>query len=209
MINKFVADSWPWVVEQVDKMQEMRERFPQKTFEVGEYFTIMGLEYSLKTEQSKDGRLSVLHENGNLIIKLPENIASNSKNLKRSMKSMLCNYYEELGKKILSERVFINSQKLQLYPQSIIYRNQKTRWGSCSSNGNISLNWRLIVAPLEVIDYVVIHELCHLRYHNHSKSFWKLVEQYSPRWKKVRKWLQENQYSFDFLIETSELHPEE
>ncbi len=207
MITKFVADSWPWVLEQTERMKNLRARFPQKHFEPGEYFQVMGLEYSLKIELIKTRKPNVRLEHGNIILDLPEKLAATSEVLKGSTKSILQNYYEELGKKILAERLLIYSQKLQLYPRSVVYRNQKTRWGSCSSNGTISMNWRLIAAPMEVIDYVVIHELCHLRHHNHSPSFWKLVEQHSPRWKKIRKWLYENQYSFDFLIENSELHP--
>jgi predicted metal-dependent hydrolase len=207
MITRFVMDSWPWVLEQMEKMSELRSRFPQKKYEVGEYFPVMGLQYSLKVEPTKNRRHVVRLESGNLIVELPEKMATVQKDSFLGLRSIVYNYYEELGKRVLAERVFINSQKLQLYPQSITYRNQKTRWGSCSPNGNISLNWRLVAAPLEVIDYVIIHELCHLEHHNHSKSFWKLVEKHSPRWKKIRHWLHENQYSFDFLSERSELHP--
>ena len=73
----------------------------------------------------------------------------------------------------------------------------------------MSLNWRLIAAPVECLDYVVIHELSHLKYQNHSKSFWSLVERYSPHWKSHKKWLRDHQYDFDFLAKKSELHPSE
>lgn len=206
MITRFVMDSWAWVLEQNEKTQDLRERFPQKKFESGEYFTVLGLEYCLKIEQIKARKPNVHVSSGSLVVELPEKLASTPEIMRGSARSIVRNYYEELGKKILAERVLIYSQKLQLYPQSVTYRCQKTRWGSCSPNGNISLNWRLVAAPLEVIDYVVIHELCHLQHHNHSRSFWKLVEKYSPRWKKIRRWLHENQYGFDFLAQNSELH---
>ena len=87
----------------------------------------------------------------------------------------------------------------------VSYRCQKTRWGSCNSRGRISLNWRLVVAPLSVMNYVVIHELSHLRYLDHSKRFWNFIGQYCPTYKKDRKWLSDHQYEMDFLSTPSEL----
>jgi predicted metal-dependent hydrolase len=66
---------------------------------------------------------------------------------------------------------------------------QRTLWGSCSPNGTLSFNWRLALAPLEVLDYVVVHELCHLREPNHSQRFWRLVASRRPNWRRQRDWL--------------------
>ena len=71
-------------------------------------------------------------------------------------------------------------------------RDQRTRWGSCSSRGTLSFNWRLALAPLEVLDYVVVHELCHLRVPNHSPRFWQLVASRRPDWRRHRDWLTVN-----------------
>jgi hypothetical protein len=68
-------------------------------------------------------------------------------------------------------------------------RDQRTRWGSCSANGNLSFNWRLVLAPFEVLDYVVVHEVCHLREANHSRRFWRLVESRRPDWRDQKVWL--------------------
>ena len=74
----------------------------------------------------------------------------------------------------------------------ITIRNQKTRWGSCSSKGTLSFNWRLMLAPPAVLDYVVVHELCHLTHMDHSPAFWQAVEAVCPDYRNLRKWLKEH-----------------
>src|SRR4051812_1821047 len=69
---------------------------------------------------------------------------------------------------------------------------QRTLWGSCSPRGALSFNWRLVLAPFDVLDYVVVHELCHLRVLNHSPKFWRLVERHRPGWREQRDWLREH-----------------
>jgi len=75
---------------------------------------------------------------------------------------------------------------------SITIRDQKTRWGSCSSRGTLSFNYRLIYAPPEILDYVVVHELCHLTHMNHSKDFWNMVASIMPDYRERRKWLKDH-----------------
>lgn len=78
------------------------------------------------------------------------------------------------------------------YYTKITIRNQKTRWGSCSQTGTLSFNYRLMMAPPAVIDYVIVHELCHLTHMNHSKAFWNKVASILPDYSKSRRWLKEN-----------------
>lgn len=75
---------------------------------------------------------------------------------------------------------------------TIRIKSQKSCWGSCSSRGNLNFNWHLIMAPPEILDYVVVHELCHLNHMNHSNDFWQMVGQFIPDYKTKRKWLKEN-----------------
>jgi predicted metal-dependent hydrolase len=76
--------------------------------------------------------------------------------------------------------------------ERIAIRDQRTRWGSCSPRGTLSFNWRLVLAPFDVLDYVVVHELCHLREPNHSPRFWRLVASRRPGWREQRRWLREH-----------------
>jgi len=75
----------------------------------------------------------------------------------------------------------------------ITIRDQDSRWGSCSSQGNLNFSWRLIKTPQEVLEYVIIHELAHIKHMDHSKQFWELVEQYDPLYREHRRWLRRNQ----------------
>ena len=84
------------------------------------------------------------------------------------------------------------ARALDVRYERIAIRGQRTRWGSCSSRGTLSFNWRLALAPLYVLDYVVVHELCHLREPNHSPRFWALVAERRPGWRSERDWLREH-----------------
>ena len=93
--------------------------------------------------------------------------------------------------KVIPERVEYFAKVIGVTYGKITVRNQKTRWGSCSSKGNLNFNCLLMMAPPEVLDYVVVHELCHRKQMNHSKAFWLEVEKVLPNYKEVRKWLKE------------------
>lgn len=82
---------------------------------------------------------------------------------------------------------------------SITIRDQKSRWGSCSSRGTLSFNYRLIFAPPKVLDYVVVHELCHLTHMNHSKDFWNMVAQIMPEYKEHKSWLREHGHELNLI----------
>jgi predicted metal-dependent hydrolase len=84
------------------------------------------------------------------------------------------------------------AEELGVSFKRIEIRDQRTRWGSCSTRGTLSFNWRLVLAPYDVLDYVVVHELCHILEPNHSRRFWKLVETRRPGWRTHRDWLHQH-----------------
>ena len=94
--------------------------------------------------------------------------------------------------KVIPERVEYFAKVIGVTYGKITVRNQKTRWGSCSSKGNLNFNCLLMLAPPEVLDYVVVHELCHRKQMNHSKALWLEVEKVLPDYKEARKWLKED-----------------
>lgn len=100
--------------------------------------------------------------------------------------------YIDAAKEYFPKRVSYYQQYTGGTYHRISIRDQKTRWGSCSSKGTLSFNWRLMLAPPAILDYVVVHELCHLTYMDHSAAFWKKVEAVCPDYRAARKWLKDH-----------------
>lgn len=100
--------------------------------------------------------------------------------------------YIEAARSYIPKRVAYYSAITGDTYNRISIRSQKTRWGSCSSKGTLSFNWRLMLAPPAILDYVVVHELCHLTHMNHSAAFWNAVEGVFPDYRNARKWLKEH-----------------
>ncbi len=101
-------------------------------------------------------------------------------------------WYRREARRALAVAVEVESARLGVEPGRLSVRDQRTRWGSCSAKGDLSFSWRLILAPPEVLRYVVIHELCHLRELNHSKRFWALLADAMPGWEEHAEWLREH-----------------
>ncbi|NLL78369.1 MAG: M48 family metallopeptidase [Clostridiales bacterium] len=107
--------------------------------------------------------------------------------------------YIHAAKEYFPKRVAYFWQYTGGHYERITIREQKTRWGSCSSQGTLSFNWKLMLAPPAVLDYVVVHELCHLKHMNHSRDFWQAVEEVLPEYREQRRWLKEHGSELNFL----------
>lgn len=112
-------------------------------------------------------------------------------------RSALEKRYREAAKEYVPKRAAYYAAFLGVSYDRIRIAGQKTRWGSCSSNKTLSFNWKLMLAPPKVLDYVVVHEVCHLREMNHSPRFWALVESLMPDYKQQRKWLKDNGHTLE------------
>ena len=103
---------------------------------------------------------------------------------------------EEISRPPSKPKEFVSGEIIGVTPKSVSVCSYKSRWGSCSVNGDLSYNWRIILAPHRIVDYVVVHELCHLLEHNHSPRYWKHVAHHVPDYKDCREWLKHH----DLLI---------
>ena len=95
------------------------------------------------------------------------------------------------AREVVSALARSEADRLGVAYRRIRIGGQRTLWGSCSARGTLSFNWRLVLTPPDVVDYVVVHELCHLLVPNHSRAFWSLVERHRPGWREQRTWLRE------------------
>ncbi len=111
-------------------------------------------------------------------------------------KKLIIEWLKLQANNFLSERLVFLSKRISIEFNSLTIRSYTARWGSCNIRGDIFLNWKLIMLPESVIDYVLIHELAHINVPNHSKKFWELVKKKDPNYCKNQKWLKDNGSSF-------------
>lgn len=106
--------------------------------------------------------------------------------------AVILRWYRRVARERIGAAVEREAERLAVAPGPLSIRDQRSRWGSCSRLGGLSLSWRLLLAPPEVLDYVVVHELCHLVQPNHSPAFWSLVDQALPGWRDQAAWLRDH-----------------
>jgi len=184
-ILKWVKTKTGWIIRQRAKIIEQQEINPPKHYISGEKFLYLGKEYELEVRFSerRAGMVGIDEDKIILFSKSEE---------KTEVEKILSAWYVKQAKARLPKRVRFWAEQMGESYGNITIKNQKKRWGSCSSARNLNFNWRLIMMPEEVIDYVVVHELCHLRQMNHSKEFWREVEKVLPDYKTRKKWLENN-----------------
>jgi predicted metal-dependent hydrolase len=125
------------------------------------------------------GRSSATRRDQILVVSGPDDRAGDA----------ILRWYRREARRRIPDVVAREAARLDLEYRSVAVRDQRTRWGSCSRHGNLSFSWRLVAAPLEVLEYVVIHELCHLREPSHSKPFHRLLGAARPGWRDQARWL--------------------
>ena len=156
----------------------------KRKYENGDIFLYLGSEYSLKIKKSY--RDNIYIKDKNLIVEAKNVLATN--NIKNNIK----NWYISESKKYLTKTNSYYEILIGVKSNKLLFGQYKSKWGSCNSKKTISYDWRIIMAPFEVIHYLIIHELCHIKYPNHSIYFWKYVEKYMINYKIQRKWLKNN-----------------
>jgi predicted metal-dependent hydrolase len=110
----------------------------------------------------------------------------------RAVRPVLEAWYRRQARDVIAQRLAVGNAAYGFTYGRVTIKEQKSRWGSCSRQGNLNFNWRLLLAPLPVLDYVVVHELCHLKELNHSPRFWQLVARASPEYQRHRAWLRQH-----------------
>lgn len=181
LAKQFVMRKQQWIEA---KLRHYQQRSPERQFVEGELQPFMGEQYPLHIiHQPQRQRLHVQFDQQKLLIMAPEHVTP------LQIRQALSRWYRRQAEALLTERVKQLAEQTGLLPNQVQIKSYKARWGSCNVRGDIQLNWQLVQATQSINDYVIIHELCHLQQHNHSKAFWDLVEQFDPDFREHRSWL--------------------
>lgn len=179
-----------WIKEKISKHRAIQPINP-KQYLSGEAFPYLGRNYRLKV--LKGEFTPVKFSEGRLIATLPDGDKH-----PHMVRNALVRWYNKQAEPKLIEKTRRYAQIVGVEPDKVGIKTYKARWGSCNSKGHIDYNWKLIMAPHSVIDYVVVHELCHLKHFNHSKNYWHQVERIMPEYREHQAWLKANSKKISF-----------
>ncbi|MBI5019087.1 M48 family metallopeptidase [Candidatus Gottesmanbacteria bacterium] len=175
IIRQFVAAKEDWIEQTRLKLKTL-PKSKKPVYKEGEVFRLGGKEYTLHITD------------GNAVVLTPTRLYFPKKFLSRAKHHMEL-FCRKFAKQFLTERVSVYAEKMKVTCRRISIRDTTSRWGSCSSTGTISFSYRLILAELSIIDYVVAHELAHVTHHHHKPAFWAYLSRYYPGYITAKTWL--------------------
>jgi predicted metal-dependent hydrolase len=179
-IDKFIEKKRLWILKKQGEAQQRLERAAPKRFVSGEEFLFLGNSYKLTVVD--DGKAPLSFDNGFAL----------SQNRQTDARSLFVEWYKIRAQEVIQERLLYYSGLSGIEFTLFRITSAQKRWGSCNSKGNLHFAWRLVMAPLPVVDYVVVHELAHIVEKNHSARFWRRVERILPDYRERRAWLRNN-----------------
>lgn len=168
-----------WVSKKRKEFLRFKRKIPERDLEDGGKISLLGEDKKIRVEKRKSNE--ILDK-----VYLAEHLVERT-----SLSDQLEKALRKEARNLIEEKVEKYSGKISESHDKIFIRDQQTRWGSCSSKGNLNFNWRLILGPEHVLDYVVVHELVHLEEKNHDEKFWSRVREIYPDYKKSNRWLAE------------------
>ena len=180
MIDDLIREKQGWIRKTVAAMKQ-RPQAVDHAYDEGEIFWFLGRSYPL---HFVDNAVTAIERTDRLCV---------SRTLQPDIRHRLKRWYIQEAEKEIRARCMWFSMTTGYSPASIRISDARQRWGSCSSRGGLNFSWRLIQAPLEIVDYVIVHELVHLKQHDHSRKFWDKVKAIMPDYERRRKWLRENE----------------
>ncbi len=183
-IEKFLEDKERWLRQKLKEQKERKKECRAKSFKTGEEFLYLGRAYPLRVLDGPERNGEPLNLSGRGFTLAADRVPEG--------RELFAEWYRERAGAYIADRIRFYGYSLWMFPRSVRIGNAECRWGSCSYDDRLSFTWRLIMAPPPVIDYVILHELVHMKEKSHSPRFWNLLETLMPDYKKHRHWLREN-----------------
>lgn len=180
-IRRFIDSHEDWISRQMKRIERSVKVSP-RTYADGEEFLYLGIPRRLTIGEY----VNIEAQEGTLLY---------PRSINFRIRKELENWYTKQARGIITNRATVNAQAMNVSYLGIMFSDTKSKWGSCRHDNYLQFNWRLIMAPMIVLNYVVIHELVHILEKNHSQAFWRKVEQYNPSYKQQRRWLRDNGHS--------------
>lgn len=176
-IKRAVEEKKKWIYEKLENLSKQE-------YKQGSKVLLLGREYPLKIKFIRQNTAEIYIENGNMVAEIPKKY---KKEYAKRIEELLDDVYMKVAEKEVDMAMQIVTRIVGIKPNKYRIRKLKTAWGTCTSNKNITINSSLMKYDRTVIQYVVLHEICHLKYMNHSKEFWNMVEKYMKDYREIRK----------------------
>jgi len=187
-IVQFVEKKSDWIRKAIQANLQRAQQSQATRFETGEKLLYLGREYILRVERGDSSQVILRDEDICVRLRMSEGAAPEPS----AVKEHLLKWYQKRALAKVYEKVPVSADQIGVNPGFVAVKSLKSRWGSCSMHGRISLAWNIIMAPEKILDYLIVHELCHMVHHNHSAQYWDLVATILPDHRQSRKWLREN-----------------
>jgi predicted metal-dependent hydrolase len=191
-IHQFVQAKQQWIIQTLAKIEAHslhHKSLAPAVYGHGAEVPYRGASYKLAVTASKLKRIKIEFAE-QFIAHVPEALMIEEHSA--AIKDALIRWMKKQSKSQVEHWVKQHAERKQLFPQTIKIKTQKSRWGSCGIHNDININWLLIIAPPEILEYVVVHELCHIKIRNHSAHFWALVGEHLPDYQQRRQWLKKH-----------------
>lgn len=189
----FIRQKSSWIWAKLKEAQANIQYVNQKGFSSGDEFLFLGKKYPLSVDRADVKRSRMDFDSGGWRCIIPKGLPDADE--QKEVRDRLIKWYRKQATEILGGRIFHYARLIGVEPKKIAIRTQKRMWGCCDyRTQTVHLNWHIILSPMDVVDYVVVHELCHLIVPDHSKRFWGKVRKFMPDFEDAKKWLKVNFY---------------
>jgi predicted metal-dependent hydrolase len=186
-IHQIIEKKVRWILDKQKQYSAFKKEINKPVFESGSTLPYLGRNYPLEIRENSGGEGNIRFQRGKFVF-----LFSTNEWTRNQIKSLYEEWLKQRAQKIFSNKVKEYSKELKIEIQKIVIKNLRNRWGSVTKEGVLNLNVNLLKSPSKVIDYIIIHEMCHIKFKAHSHHFWSLVHKIMPGYNDIIVWLERN-----------------